>query len=110
MAFNVCVSFVLLLKVFVGMYFFKRSSGRALRIYFILRLVIDVFFYLPLFFIFRKFTATYTINYFLGLGLLFISEFIVILIYRNHLFKKNIVESLQDVVGSKVTHVTKNSD
>lgn len=97
MAFNVTVSFVLLLKVVAGMCYFKRASHRALRLYFILRLSVDTFVYLPLFYIFRALTAAYTINYFLGLGLLFLSELVLILIYRRDLFSKTLIESLEEI-------------
>jgi hypothetical protein len=103
MAFNVCISVVLLGKVFVGMCFFRRQSWRSLRVYYIIRLAIDAFIYAPLLFIFRVLTATYTINYFLAAGILFISELIVIIIYRKDLIRKNVVEKLEEVNGTKVS-------
>ncbi len=108
MAFNVCVSVVLLAKVFVGMCFFRKQSRRSLRIYYIIRIAIDALIYMPLLFIFRVFTATYTINYFLAGGILFISELLVMIVYRKDLIRKSEVEKLEDVTGSKVSQITKN--
>lgn len=58
---------------------------------------------MPLLFIFRVATATYTINYFLAGGILFISEIVVMLIYRKDLIRKNVVEKFEEVSGSKVS-------
>lgn len=74
MAFNIIISVTQLLKVFIGIYFFKRQNTlRSLWIYFILRLSIDIFIFGPLIFIFEKTTATYKINFFIAEGLVFIS-------------------------------------
>eukprot|EP00350_Pseudokeronopsis_sp_OXSARD2_P008010 CAMPEP_0170545234 /NCGR_PEP_ID=MMETSP0211-20121228/3697_1 /TAXON_ID=311385 /ORGANISM="Pseudokeronopsis sp., Strain OXSARD2" /LENGTH=203 /DNA_ID=CAMNT_0010849087 /DNA_START=161 /DNA_END=772 /DNA_ORIENTATION=- len=104
MAFNLSVSCTLLVKVIAGMFFFNKHSHRALRTFFIVRLSVDLFIYLPLHYVFRELTATYVISFFLGLGSVIFIELIALCLFRRELYKKGVIESIEDIEGSKITH------
>jgi hypothetical protein len=109
MVFNVTVSISFLIKVFIGFCFFRSSSNRSMRLYLIMRYIVNFCLTLPLLFILRKTTATYVVNYFVAMGLLVLSEMLLLLIYKGELCRKDNIEIVEDIEGTKVTSITRNN-
>jgi hypothetical protein len=101
----VVVSVSLLLKVVIGIFFFKKNNSRALRLYFMFRYIYNMIVVYPLIILFRFVTGTYTLNYFLAGGILLICELTITVIYCKHLCIKAPLENVEDIPGFKVMKI-----
>lgn len=97
--FDVVMSAALLVKVLIGICFYKQNNARSLRSYFFWRYLYNMFVVYPLIIILRYFTATYVLNYFLAGGITLFCELVITLCYIKHLCLKTPLENIQDIPG-----------
>ncbi|CDW76083.1 UNKNOWN [Stylonychia lemnae] len=97
--FNVSISAALLLKVFIGVYFYKRNNARSLRLYFMFRFLYNVLVIYPLIAVLKFFTGVYVMNNFIAGGILALFELIITGIYMKYLFLKTPIENIEDIPG-----------
>jgi hypothetical protein len=100
--YNIFVSLSLLIKVLLGIYFYSRNSTRSLRLYFLLRYLYNALVVLPIIVIFKFYSPTYTLNYFMTIGILLISEIIITAVYCKHLCFKKQIENFEEIPGCKI--------
>lgn len=100
--YNIIVSVAFLLKIFIGLHFYRQPSVRSLRNYFLCRYLFDLAVLLPIIVVFKLYSPTYMLNYLLTLGLLLLSEAIITLVYVRELCFKEYAENLENVKGSKI--------
>jgi len=93
------VSVALLIKVFIGVYFYKKNNARSLRQYFMLRYLYNILIIYPLIAVLKFFTGTYVLNNFLAGGILAGFELIITGIYLKHLLIKAPIENIEDIPG-----------
>ena len=72
-----------------------------LRLYFITRLIVDIVLILPLVIYFKMTSATYSYNYFIVVGVLVLSELIILLKHIKNLYKKTIIECIEQIQDSQ---------
>ena len=102
--FNVIISLSMLIKISLGGFFYRRNTSRSLRLYFMFRYIYNLMVIYPLVIIFKIFSATYLISYFVAGGVLLFLELIITAIYCRHLCLKTSFENFEDIPGYKVVN------
>lgn len=92
----------MLLKVFIGIYFYNMSTLSALRSYFIARYTYNFLIICPVHVALHIITKTFLPNFFLTLGLLMVLELIIGSCYVKYLYRKQPVEIIEDIPGLKI--------
>ena len=102
--FNVIISLSMLIKISLGGFFYRRNTSRSLRLYFMFRYIYNMVVIYPLVIIFKVFSATYLISYFVAGGALLLLELIITAIYCRHLCMKSAFENIEDIPGYKIVN------
>ena len=93
--FNIVVSMAFLVKCIVGGKYRNHASFVRLRLHIITRLAIDICLILPIIFIYKINSATYTYNYIIVIITLVVSEIFVLVKNSSNLYTKTIIESIE---------------
>jgi hypothetical protein len=94
----------MLLKVGLGGFFYRRNSARSLRLYFMFRYIYNFIVIYTLIILFKFYSATYIINFFVAGGVLLILEIVITSIYCRYLCIKEPLENIEDVPGYKLVN------
>lgn len=103
--FDVVLSAALLVKVLIGLFFYKHNNASSLRLYFLWRYLYNIFVIYPLIVVLRYFTPTYILNYFLAGGITLLFEIIITLCYIKHLLFKKPIENIEDIPGFSIKSI-----
>ena len=95
--FNIVISIAFLVKCLIGGKYRNNASFVRLRLHIITRLAIDICLILPIIFIYKLNSATYTYNYIIVLITLVVSEILVLVKNGRNLYSKTIIESIEQV-------------
>jgi hypothetical protein len=108
--FNITIGITMLLKVFIGIPFYNKSTLSSMRSYFIARYAYNAFVVCPVYIALHVLTQTFLQNYFLTGGLLLVFELVIAFVYIRYLYKKQSYEIFEDVPGLKLTHTATESE
>ena len=88
LVFNLIIGLLTLIKVFIGIAFYNKSSLTALRSYLIARYLYNIFVICPAYALLRYLTHAYLQNYLYTGGILCLIELFIVVFYAPHLFKR----------------------
>ncbi len=104
LVFNLVIGLVLLIKVFIGIFFYNKNTLSSIRTYLITRYLYNVLIICPTYAVLRFFTLTFLPNYFYTGGILCVIELLIAALYAPNLFQRQAVESIEDIPGFKIIH------
>jgi hypothetical protein len=102
LVFNLIIGLLTLIKVFIGIPFYNKSTLTALRSYLIARYLFNIFVICPSYVLLRYLTHAYLQNYLYTGGILCLIEIFIVLFYGPHLFKRQPIENIENIPGFKI--------
>lgn len=104
LVFNLVIGLVLLIKVFIGIFFYNKNTLSSIRTYLLTRYLYNVLVICPTYAVLRIFTFSFLPNYFYTGGILCVIELLIAAVYAPNLFQRQPVESIEDIPGFKIIH------
>lgn len=102
--FNLIIGLVMLLKVFIGIFYYNKNTLSSIRTYLFARYLYNVLVICPTYALLRFFTRAFLPNYFYTGGILCVIELLIAAMYAPNLFQRQAVESIEDIPGFKIIH------
>jgi hypothetical protein len=105
--YNITISLLLLVKSLIGVFFYKRHSLRALRVYLVMRYLYNIVIVFPAIIIFRYLSATFTVSYFVAAVITMTGEIFITIVYGRYIIINTPYETIEMIRGCKITKLDK---